>query len=159
MNVLFVCTGNTFRSASADYILKKLLKEKKDDAIKVNSAGTRGEPFGMYNETKARLAYHGINIEHHQYKIINKKMIDDADIIICMIEHHREYITKHYNKKSYLFNEMACGQTTDVPDDDESGVYYGSKGFTEFINKTVDYIYEAMPRVYKNLKSALSRKE
>ena len=153
MKILFVCTGNTFRSASADYILKKLLKEKQDKTIKVESAGTRGNPFGMYNETKERLAYHGINIKHHQYKILNKKMVIDADVIICMTEHHREYITKQYGKKSYLFNEIAYNKSTGVADNDELGVFYGSKGFTEFINKTVDYIYEAMPHVYKNLKS------
>lgn len=153
MRILFVCTGNVFRSASAHYILQKILNQKKDTTITVDSAGTRGEPYGMYSETQARLRHYGIETKHHKYKILTQEIVDEANVIICMAHHHQEFIQQHFQRDSYLFNELAYEKHTDVQDDDEAGVHYGSKGFDAFIDFTVDYIYEAIPYLYKRLKT------
>ncbi|HCB52188.1 TPA: protein-tyrosine-phosphatase, partial [Patescibacteria group bacterium] len=40
MKVLFVCTGNIFRSMSAEYIMKKYIQDHNLNEIVVSSAGT-----------------------------------------------------------------------------------------------------------------------
>lgn len=153
MNILFVCTENTFRSASADYLFNTLLQEKQDDSFQVHSAGIRCRWPHMYEETKERLAHYGIAIQKHQSTYLTQKLVDEADVIICMAEHHRQFIKHNFHTNSYLFNELAYGESTDVQDDEEVGTSYGSGGLKGFIYDTIDYIYQSLPKIYEKLKT------
>jgi protein-tyrosine-phosphatase len=148
-HVLFVCTGNTFRSASADYLLKHLLLEKHDSKFIVSSAGTKGNPLGVYPATKERVAKFGADMSRHQYRILNQEIIGEADIIVCMAKHHQEFIQKNFGAESYLFNELAYDTKTDLKDDDEAAGEY--EDLDEFINETVDVIFEGMPELYRKI--------
>ena len=47
-NIMFVCTGNICRSAMAEGIMKKLLKDKNINNIEVYSAGIYAEIGGFF---------------------------------------------------------------------------------------------------------------
>ena len=55
MNVLFVCTGNVFRSMSAEYLMNKYLNDNAITNISVSSAGTTAHPQPSFPETLDRL--------------------------------------------------------------------------------------------------------
>jgi protein-tyrosine-phosphatase len=51
MKILFVCTGNIFRSMSAEYLAKKYITDNNIKNIKVNSAGTIAEIQNPFSYT------------------------------------------------------------------------------------------------------------
>jgi len=44
-NILFVCTGNVFRSMAAKHCLEKYLQDRKMNSIEVDSAGINVKPY------------------------------------------------------------------------------------------------------------------
>lgn len=153
MKVLFVCTGNTFRSASADYLFNNFLKEKNDNSIVISSAGTKGYIPGMFKETVDELKKLGIDASKHQYKVLNQAMIDETDLIICMSLKHKKFVKENFGKESILFNEILKGDSSDVPDDYEAGITHESDKFPLFIHEITLYINESIPIIYSKLKA------
>lgn len=104
--ILFVCTGNTCRSPMATGLMKKLLWEAKVDAIEVNSAGTgslNGWPAAPHALEVTQKW--GIDISAHRSRSLDKRMVEAADLILCMApEHHRRVreLSPVSRNKSYL---------------------------------------------------------
>jgi protein-tyrosine phosphatase len=83
MNVLFVCTGNAFRSPVAEALLKKYKPE-----IEVDSAGTNPS-IPISNSAKNYLLNE--NAQRFMKKnpeSLNKKNVNDYDLIIAMKPEH-----------------------------------------------------------------------
>ncbi|MCK5107495.1 MAG: low molecular weight phosphatase family protein [Nanoarchaeota archaeon] len=93
IKVLFVCTGNIFRSMVAEKCLKNYLIKNDVKNIKVDSAGTNSLPEEIKQSQKiTNLIKKKLNLHHiefnHQYKKVSQKLIDGADIIIAMNVNH-----------------------------------------------------------------------
>ncbi|MBA7543089.1 Protein-arginine-phosphatase [subsurface metagenome] len=107
--VLFVCTGNTCRSAMAEGIFKKMLKERAENNTRLNiiSAGISALP-GMSPTSEAILVMfeQGIDISQHHTQALQEELIKKADLILVMTNKHKEYIHKEFpfaqNKTSLL---------------------------------------------------------
>lgn len=93
MNITFVCTGNTCRSAMAEGICKKILTEKKIKNISCQSCG-----LGAFNGDEASpLAVeaakkHGADISAHRARQLNRYIFDETDLMICMTSSHKAAI-------------------------------------------------------------------
>ena len=152
MRILFVCTGNKFRSMSAELLMNKFLEKNRINDLSISSSGTNPNIYPPYPDTIARLKKYGCDASKHQFQKISEDDIKDADIIICMAKHHQEYIKINFRKKSFLFNEIAYNKEEDVVDDEEYARVHGwDFDLKEYINKIVDYIHDAIPEIYKNL--------
>ena len=94
-SVLFVCTGNSCRSVMAEALLKKYLKAAGKESITVGSAGT-GTFDGMppTNETIDVLKGEGIELTGFRSKVLNAKIIKEADLILAMEDMHRDIIVR-----------------------------------------------------------------
>ena len=147
--ILFVCTGNTFRSASADYLFDKYSKMQSSNSYIVSSAGTLGNPVGVYEKTIEMANKYGVDMSAHTYRVLTQDIVDDVDIIICMAHHHQETVKQKFGKESYLFNELSIGEKTDLKDDDEAYGEYAD--LDDFIVETVETIYERIPALYEKL--------
>ena len=147
--VLFVCTGNTLRSASAEYLFRQEVRKHDTADIEVSSAGTRGNPLGPYPECVERVATHGANMSGHRFRVLTEEIVQDADIIICMSKIHQRFLEEHYGRKSLLFNYIVNGETTDLKDDSEAHIHPGDPRFEQFIYRLVDTIAQGMPTVYE----------
>ena len=120
MKILFVCTGNASRSAVAEAVLKKMLAENGVDGVEVASCGTK-VPVGLYREeVMFRLS------DEHGYTMggkaspITEEILNSADLIIVMTEHHRNEVTRllkydHWNR-IVRFNDYCFGESLDLPD-------------------------------------------
>ena len=104
--ILFVCTGNTCRSPMAEGILKKMLKEGNIDQIQVSSAGTNswgGCPASLSAlETGASA---GIDLKAHLSRKINRKMLEEVDLVLVMSGDHLDHIkelNENLMKKTFL---------------------------------------------------------
>ncbi|GLB47218.1 protein-tyrosine-phosphatase [Philodulcilactobacillus myokoensis] len=86
-HVLFVCLGNVCRSAMAEAIFKRIVKEKHlQDRIQIKSAGTSDEEQGHYPlpEVRSVLRQHGLDPSKLHAKQITIQDINWADYIIGM---------------------------------------------------------------------------
>jgi L-threonylcarbamoyladenylate synthase len=102
INFLFVCTGNTCRSAMAEGICRKYLAEKLECNVddldktgyKVSSAGIMdlaGAPASR--EAMAACEALGIDIKAHKSKVLTQQLIQESDFVFAMEQIHYNHIT------------------------------------------------------------------
>lgn len=122
MKIMFVCTGNTCRSAMAEGLAKKEIVEKNLN-IDVCSAGisaATGEN-ASYN-TIAVLKEYNVDMLFHKSTNILESKINDMDLILCMTNKHKQILISAYpnlKEKIYTLKEF-CGFNTDSTDTDIS---------------------------------------
>ena len=117
-NILFICTGNTCRSPMAEVLFK--FKTGSNSPWKSSSAGTHalsGTPASL--EAQIVVNEIGANLKDHNSKPINKKLIEEADLILVMTKGHQKYISKNFSNVShrvYLINELGTSKVKDISD-------------------------------------------
>ncbi len=154
--VLFVCTGNIFRSFSAEALLKHYLKDHKIKGWEVFSAGTRAEKQPVDKEVLASLKTLGVkNLDHKQHKL-NKAMLKKYDLVIAMSEDHAEFIKKEFGyAHAVLFNELVKDEHSSVLDiEDEVKDYATNRIAVEsMIGRTVKYIHDNIPKLITGIEA------
>lgn len=117
--ILFVCTGNTCRSAMAEGILKKILKERKEDNSSFNilSAGISALPgISPTPEAIKVMSEQGIDISQHHAQELREEIIKKADLILVMENEHKEYIHKEFpfaQNKTFLLKKFTLNNKTE----------------------------------------------
>src|SRR3972149_4013856 len=96
--ILFVCTGNIFRSPSAEYCLKQYLQQNKIEGIDVSSAGTIASPEAFEESVLATLGSYGINPSGHVQRRITQELADTADLVVAMADYHQKFIRERFGK-------------------------------------------------------------
>jgi len=91
-NILFVCTGNSCRSPMAAGLLKKILEDKENKNIRVDSAGFLFPQGGATKEAIAVMQNEGINLSSHKSKLAKPTLIKNSDLILVMEKTHKERI-------------------------------------------------------------------
>jgi len=91
MKILFVCTGNSYRSPIAEALLKKVRGD-----LEVESAGT--QPAGMIAPNAKKFLERENALE--KLKItpegIDQKNLEEYDIIVAMKQNHKNEILRRY---------------------------------------------------------------
>jgi len=154
VKILFVCTGNVFRSMSGDYCLKNYLKKKNIKGFKISSAGTHAKNQKIAKETQKTLLSLGINVKKHKQRRINQKIYNENDLIIAMAEDHKEFIEKRFGKeKVVLFKEILYGKKISLRDLNEEIPNWveDQKADEEYERYVVKYIHKNIPRLYERL--------
>ncbi|MCF0117480.1 MAG: low molecular weight phosphotyrosine protein phosphatase, partial [Bacilli bacterium] len=85
--IVFVCHGNICRSVAAEYIAKKIVKEKGLEAqFYIFSRATSREEIGndIYPPMKRELKMRGIPFESHSAQQITQRDYDYADYVFYM---------------------------------------------------------------------------
>ena len=95
MKILFVCTGNTCRSAMCEAYFNSLCTTHNCDNLCASSAGTDawdGEHASMYTITA--LAGYDTKIATHRARCLTKEILAEADLVIALTESHRQRILR-----------------------------------------------------------------
>ncbi|MBN1794888.1 MAG: low molecular weight protein arginine phosphatase [Candidatus Omnitrophica bacterium] len=128
--VLFVCTGNSCRSAMAKGLLEDLVSRRQDELrekvpgvqVVVRSAGVMALPgFAASAGAIEAMRETGIDISFHLTQPLTNEMIDEADLILVMEERHLEEIInrrpgardKAFLLKIYGLHEEEGGKLAD----------------------------------------------
>jgi protein-tyrosine phosphatase len=115
--ILFVCTGNIFRSVAAELCLRKALRRSGfGGQTRVSSAGIDASPRLLHHFVQAALEAHGIESRGHRPRKLTKKIFSSSDLIIAMGSDHQDYIAKIYGVKVPLFRELCFGEIAGVLD-------------------------------------------
>lgn len=131
MRILFVCTGNTCRSAIAEALLRAMVEKLELEDIEVSSAGiyaSDGMPasFGAISALDER----GIDLYTHRATRLSKDRIEEADLILCMERAHVRGVLsidfgENVKKKTHALMAFATGREEDIQDPfgGDAGVY------------------------------------
>jgi protein-tyrosine phosphatase len=152
--ILFVCTGNIFRSLSAKYCLEDYIRKNNIKDIVVNSAGTMAVKEAINPIVLSELNALGIDPSNHIQKRLSRKDLEDNDLIIVMAKDHINFINKNFGfDEAVLFNEVVNGEKTSVLDVNEAIPNWHShkRKSDRYLRKVVRYIYRKTPKLYKNL--------
>jgi len=107
---MFICTGNTCRSAMAHHLAEKIAKEKKKD-IQIYSCGiyaiTGDEAT---NEAKEVMKEYEVDLRGHKATNIKEAPINEMDLLLCATEEHKQIVIHMYpelKEKTYTIKEYA----------------------------------------------------
>ena len=94
--ILVVCTGNICRSPMAEgFVREALVRRLGDDAPTVTSAGTAGwDGSGATDEAIRAASELGVDIRSHLARHLDDRLLDDADLIVCMTAEQRTAIAR-----------------------------------------------------------------
>ncbi len=107
--VLFVCTGNIARSASAQYLAQELAGP--DSHWIFDSAGTGAmvdAPVAKYIDQE--LAERAIPFENHKAKQLTQQLVDESDLVLVMEREHLDWIVQEwpqYRNRTHLLGQVA----------------------------------------------------
>ncbi len=133
--IVFICKGNIHRSAIAEQILKKILREKGlSDQFNVISRGITGSAgtkptlhknITAYDEwkfSKPSLEEFGIDITKHEARPITEDVASNADVIVAfdkiILEDDEVALKKQFSQfhgKMHLLSELE-GSAEEIPD-------------------------------------------
>jgi protein-tyrosine phosphatase len=145
MHVLFVCTGNIFRSLTAEYALRRALPP--DSGIVIGSAGTEDFPHVVKPVVADYLARVGLDVGGHRRRTLTAEMLDEADLVVAMSWEHRDELEHRFGIDVPLFAE-ACGFGAEpLPDVDEAVADHRDNpaAVAAHVAKTIDRIIELTP--------------
>ena len=124
MNIIFVCTGNTCRSAMAQYLFMDMLNKSNREDVQVYSCGIYVDSGEMatYNAIEAMKEYN-IDMQNHRATSINEIDIEKMDLILCATVSHKQMVLNMYpdlSGKVYTIKEYSNigkeGQDMDIFD-------------------------------------------
>lgn len=110
-SILIVCTGNSCRSVMAEGLLRKFLKDKGREDIKVISAGIGTMPGMMASpNTIEVMKQEGVDVSGHRAQFVSEEMIKNADLILGMEPIHIDTVLNmvpEAKDKTHLLLEYA----------------------------------------------------
>lgn len=120
-SILFICTGNQYRSPiAAETFRGQLIRHGCIAQWQVGSAGTWTYSGQRVLSEAAELARSfGINIDGHITHMINSQMLEYADSVLVMEEGHKESIQAEFpfaRRKIHLLSQVVEGIVYDIPD-------------------------------------------
>ncbi len=151
-NVLFVCTGNIFRSLTAEYALRDALGAA--SGIVVASAGTEDFPHVVQPVVRDYLLARGLDVSSHCRRTLTVDMLRDASLVIAMSTEHREVLTQRFHRRDVPLFTEACGLPGEpLPDVDDVVADHATNAAAAeaHVRWTIDRIVELTPRLAERL--------
>jgi len=112
--VLFVCTGNIFRSMTAEYASKKTMSPHLN--IKAESAGLIEAPHEIVPFVREYLSNKKIDISKHSPRQVDEAMLFESNVVVAMDIGHREQLREKFNYRAPLFSEVVDGSEKSLLD-------------------------------------------
>jgi len=149
-SILFVCTGNIFRSMTAEHALRAALGP--EPSYHVSSAGTGVFPQEMLPAVRERLLERDIDPTGHRIRQVTSEIVGGADLVVAMGLDHRTYLKEQFNSNAVLFNQVCCDQEEPIPDIWETvPAEAGEDARQTYAVAVVDHICDSMPAFLANV--------
>jgi protein-tyrosine-phosphatase len=145
--VLFVCTGNVFRSLAAEYALRAALHPRTEFLVASAGIDDRAQPVPP--EIVDYLRQKNFDVSTHRRRTLTRQLVDAADVVIAMSLDHRDFIRERFGRDAPLFLEC-CGHGSEALLDLHEAVrdYRSNRAAAlAYIRTTIDRIVELTPRL------------
>lgn len=149
-SILFVCTGNVFRSMVAEHAMRTQLGP--ESGYLVGSAGIEAKPQTIHPVILARMIQRGADPSQHVQRMLTQEMVDHTDLIIAMGRNHRDFIQRTFGRAVPLFNEASFG--TDVPILD---LHEALPDWEQDLGKARAYVESVVDHIWNAVPSLLTR--
>jgi protein-tyrosine phosphatase len=157
--VLFICTGNVFRSMTAEYALRRELGDDSD--FRISSAGTADYPHVILPDVREYLLLQGLDVRTHVRRRLTAALLAESDLTIAMDTEHQAFVQAEFGVRLPLYMSMCCPECSVVrlPDVDEAVPNYREdiERAARHIHATIDLILEAIPHLADKLKQMYLR--
>jgi protein-tyrosine phosphatase len=145
--ILFVCTGNLFRSPlAAAFFSKKLATDGFADSWIVESAGTWTIPGRHIPADFLKAAREfGVELRNHRTRHVHRELLEMQNLIVVMEKGHREALRIEFPElqgRIHLLSELADQLEYDIPDPAQARLEPG-----EVIGGMSKLIDRAYPRI------------
>jgi len=150
--VLFVCTGNIFRSLTAEYALRHLLGARND--IVVASAGTEDFPHVVSPFVRDYLLARGLDVSRHCRRTLTAQILQEPGPVIAMSTEHRSVLAKRFNRRDIPLFTEACGIGDEpLPDVEEAVKDHKTNpvAVDAHVRMIIDRIIELTPQLASRL--------
>jgi|JFJP01.1.fsa_nt_gi protein-tyrosine phosphatase len=119
--ILFVCTGNRYRSViAAACFREELSRRKQEKSWTILSAGTwTTDGMPPMKDAIQRAKHIGLDIQEHRSRAITADMLAHADFVLVMESGQKEALQVEFpfcREKILLLSEAAQGTSYDIPD-------------------------------------------
>lgn len=150
-NIVVVCTANICRSPVGEAVLRQRLQAQsaadgQKTRWRVSSAGTwadHGQLASAYSV--ALMAEQGLDISDHASRPVDKALVDESDLLLCMETGHAEALRAEFPgqaHKIHLLTEMA-GPAYSVSDP-----YGGTRGeYERMVSEVTRLIDDGLPKI------------
>lgn len=147
MRILFVCTGNTCRSAIADAIARKVAVERALTDIEVLSAGTSAWDGAPASDGALLVGMErGLDLGQHRSQTLTRQLVHDADLVLAMGPHHLERVEALGGVgKAYLLTDFASRGADSRPVNDPIG------GELDVYRATAEELDQEVRRVFDRI--------
>jgi len=150
--ILFVCTGNIFRSLTAEYALRAALRDA--ERFIVESAGTEDFPHVVKPVVRDYLLERGLDVRAHRRRTVTAAMLAPPTFVIAMSTEHRTALREHFGIEDAPLFTAACGYAEEpLPDVDEAVIDHATNvaAADAHVRATIDRIIAATPRLADRL--------
>jgi len=123
LRVLFVCTGNTCRSAMAEAIARRVAQERGLTDIEFGSAGTAAWEGAPASDGALLVCLERrTDLSSHQARLATPELLEQYDLVLAMGPHHVERLEALGARgKAYLITTYASRGASDRPIGDPFG--------------------------------------
>lgn len=143
MRVLFVCTGNTCRSAMAEAIADRMARDRGLSGVEFSSAGTAASPHAHASDGALLVALErGLDLSGHRARLLTAELVDENDLVLTMGPHHVDRVEELGGRgKAHLLTAYASRGASDRPIADPFG------GELELYRETFEELEKDLHRV------------
>jgi protein-tyrosine phosphatase len=153
--VLFVCTGNIFRSLTAEYALRDALLPRRD--VLVSSAGTEDFPHVVRASVSDYLLAKGIDVRGHERRTLTRALLQESRLVVAMSTDHRSFLSERFGVDVPLYTETCGGAAEALPDIEDVIADYrtNSPAVDAHVRHTIDRIVALAPEMAKRIDALL----
>lgn len=147
MKILFVCTGNTCRSALAEGIARREAIDRGLIDFEVSSAGTSAWNGAPASDGGLLVALErGVDLSGHRARQLTREIVEDQDVVLVMGPHHLERAEALGGEgKSHLLTHYAAHGSSDRAVSDPFG------GDLEVYRATYEELEREIRRVFDRI--------
>jgi len=144
-SILFICSGNIFRSMVAEYALKSLLGPT--SPYIVGSAGIEALPAIIHPVIAEYLLAKGSDLSNHVPRKLSRDLLDEATLPVAMGLNHSEFIRQQFSRDVRLFNEICFQKREPILDLHEAipDWQLNLVASRDYVVSVIDYIWDTMP--------------
>ena len=156
--IVFVCTGNIFRSLTAEYALRRELGQQ--SAIAVSSAGTDDYPHVVRPNVRDYLLAQGLDVRAHRRRTVTRDILAGAELVVAMSTDHQRFLQEKFGLQAPVFLEACGGACEPLPDIEEVVLDYrtNSAAVDAHVRRTIDTIIDLTPRLASKIQDLRSRR-
>jgi protein-tyrosine-phosphatase len=146
MNLLFVCSGNTCRSALAEALARKIAARRGIEDLNVSSAGTNAWDNAPATDEALLVGMErDLDLTGHRARKLTPEIVSEADLIFVMTPGHIEPVKQMGGRgKAHVIDEYASGTVNE-------GISDPFGGDLETYRHTADLLEQELEKLFDRI--------